>query len=216
MGYPLPTGGLTNQLVISRIVPNTEALAPIAARFTLLHRPTMGRVVPRPQPEGADSSSSAALASSSGTSRGAPGPRKSVPPGEVAGTAPSAEVTGQEQVEEAHEPPLAPRAVSIVSSSQPTFTPPGSETAGAEAGTFEEETPDIPTTEQLPVETSQLEPLINRQQSVNNVQTTPTEAELQTGTAASRGEVSDAQASSLGPNNTEEFTFNAFALLDPP
>ena len=43
------------------------------------------------------------------------------------------------------------------------------------------------------------------------------EAELQTGTAASRGEVSCAQDDSLGPHNAEEPPpFDAFSLLGPP
>ena len=192
---PCLPGGFTNQLVISRIVPDTEALAPIAARFTLLHRrPTMGRVVPRPQPVPS-------------RRHQLPQQLRHQPRGlrtkEHLLSALSAEVTGQEQVDSVQEPPLAPRAVSIVSSSQPTFTPPGSETAGAEAEIFEEGAPDISTTEQLPVESTQLEPPSNRQEH-NTLQDQSTEAELHAGTAASRGEASEAhQSDSIGPNNAE-------------
>ena len=136
----------------------------------------------------------------------------------MVGTAPSAETTDQE-FEEAPVPgpPLTPRVATGVSSSQPTFTPPGSATAGAED--FDETQQDLvaePTTEELPLETSTLESLNNRQECAPNVETPPIEAELQTGTAALRGEVSDAQDSSLGQSNAEELAFDAFSLLGPP
>ena len=100
-----------------------------------------------------------------------------------------------------------------MSSSQPTFTPPGSETAGAEEA---DEVPpvDSPATEVLPVETNALESLINRPEP--NIQAPQAEAELQTGTAASRGEVTDAQDDSLGPDNADDPSFDVFSLLGPP
>ena len=202
-------------MVISRIAQDTERpLDPIAARFTLLRRPGMGRINPAPQEPDVASPSTAAAAAT--TSEGPQDQEAAASLGDVAGTAHSAEATGQELEEVSEtEPPLVPRVTTGVSSSQPTFTPPGSETAGAEE--VDEVAPvDSPATEVLPVETNTLESLINRQEPELNIQTPKAEAELQTGTAASRGEVLDAHDSSLGPDNAEEPSFDAFSLLRPP
>ena len=166
----------------------------------------MGRVNPQPQATGAASAAAPATALA-----GDPHDQEALAsPEEVVGTAPSAETTDQE-LEEAPDadPLLAPRVATGISSSQPTFTPPGSVTAGAEE--LEENQQDLvaePTTKELPFETSTL--------GASNAETPPIEAELQTGTAASRGEVSDAQDDSLGPDNAEEPPFDAFSLLGPP
>ena len=109
---------------------------------------------------------------------------------------------------------LFPRVATGVSSSQPTFTPPGSETAGAEEA--DEVAPvDSPATEVLPVETNTLESIV-RQEPELNIQAPKAEAELQTGTAASRGEVLEAQDDSLGHANADEPPFDVFSLLGPP
>ena len=69
----------------------------------------------------------------------------------------------------------------------------------------------------MPFETNVLKPSINRQESINTLQDFSIEAELQAGTAASRGEASEAhQADALGPNNAEEPEFDVFSLLQPP
>ena len=151
---PYLPGGLSNQLVISRSSELQAALDSIAVRFDLLRRPWMGRVNPSPQATGATSSNAAAAAAT------APEDLQD----QEAGTAPSAEATGQEREEVSEtEPPLVPRVTTGVSSSQPTCTPPGSETAGAEE--VDEVAPvDSPATEVLPVETNTLESLINRQE----------------------------------------------------
>ena len=132
----------------------------------------------------------------------------------MAETAHSAEATGTSLPEESQEPPLVPRASSIVSSSQPTFTPPGSETAGAEAEDTGQNPLDV-SAKNLPLEASTLESFEDRQEPDLNFHTPTAEAELQTGTAASRGEVLDAPDSSLGPDKAEELNFDAFSLLGP-
>ena len=211
---PYLPNNLWVQLVISRIAQDAERpLDPIAARFTLLRRPGMGRINPAPQDPDVASSSTAAAAAAS--SEGPQDQEAAASLGDVAGTAHSAEATGQELEEGSAEPPLVPRVATGVSSSQPTFTPPGSETAGAEEAD-EVARVDSPATEALPVETNTLESLINRQEPEHNIETSKAEAELQTGTAASRGEVSDAQDDSLGHVNADEPPFDAFSLLGPP
>ena len=210
---PYLPNNLWIQLVISRIAQDTERpLDPIAARFTLLRRPGMGRTNPAPQDPDVASSSTAAAAAA--TSEGPQDQEAAASLGDVAGTAHSAEATGQELEEGSAEPPLVPRVTTGVSSSQPTFTPPGSETAGAEEA--DEVAPaDSPATEVLPVETNTLESLV-RQEPEPNTQVPKAEAELQTGTAASRGEVLEAQDDSLGHANADEPPFDVFSLLGPP
>ena len=185
--FPYVPPGLFTQLVISRSSELQAALDPVAARFTLLRRPAMGRINPQPQATGAASSSTAAAAATA-PAEGPQDQEASASPGEVVGTAPSAETTGQE-LEEVSEPdpPLAPRVATGISSSQPTLTPPGSVTAGAEEFEEDQQFPvSEPTTEDLPAETSTLESLSNRQEPDLNLHTPTAEAELQTGTAASR------------------------------
>ena len=150
---PYLPNNLWIQLVISRIAQDTERpLDPIAARFTLLQRPGMGRINPAPQAPDVASPSTAAAAAT--TSEGPQDQEAAASLGDVAGTAPCAEATGQELEEVSEtEPPLVPRVTTGVSSSQPTFTPPGSETAGEEE--VDEVAPvDSPATEVLPVETN--------------------------------------------------------------
>ena len=168
----------------------------------------MGRVNPQPQASGAAASSSAAAPATAPA--GDPQDQEaSASPEGVVGTAPSAETTGQE-FGEAVQPPLTPRVASGISSSQPTFTPQGSETAEAEEvdNPQREEPVAEPTTIELPPETSTLGSLDDEAPLV--------EAELQTGTAASRGEVSPAQDGTLGPANADEPSFDVFSLLGPP
>ena len=212
--FPYVPPGLYTQLVISRSRElQATSLDPversIAARFSYLHRPPMGRVNPQPQAPGAAASSAAAPATApAGDPQDQEAPAS---PEGVVGTAPSAETTDQEFGEASvPEPPLTPRVASGISSSQPTFTPPGSETAGAdEVDDLQQEEPVAePTAVDLPPEASTLGAL--------NDETPLIEAELQTGTAASRGEVSSAQDDSLGPHNAEEPPFDAFSLLGPP
>ena len=168
----------------------------------------MGRVNPQPQATGAAASSSAAAPATAPA--GDPQDQEaSASPEGVVGTAPSAETTDQE-FGEAVQPPLTPRVASGISSSQPTFTPQGSETAEAEEvdNPQPEEPVAEPTTIELPPETSTLGSLDDEAPLV--------EAELQTGTAASRGEVSPAQDGTLGPANADELPFDVFSLLGPP
>ena len=86
---PYLPGGLTNQLVISRIVQDTEGpIDPIAARFSLLRRPSaMGRVYPQPD-------TGARALSSPPAAEGPQDQEASASPGAVVGTALSAETTG--------------------------------------------------------------------------------------------------------------------------
>ena len=213
--FPYVPPGLYTQLVISRSRElQASSLDPVewslAARFSYLHRPPMGRVNPQPQATGAAASSSAAAQATAPAGDPQDQEAPASPEG-VVGTALSVETTDQEFGEASvQEPPLTPRVASGISSSQPTFTPLGSETAGAEeVDDLQQEEPVAePTTIELPPETNTLGAL--------NDETPLIEAELQTGTAASRGEVSSAQDDSLGPHNAEEPPFDAFSLLGPP
>ena len=212
--FPYAPPGLYTQLVISRSRElQASSLDPIqwsvAARFSHLHRTPMGRVNPQPQATGAAASSSAAAPATAPA--GDPQDQEaSASPEGVVGTAPSAETTDQE-FGEAVQPPLTPRVASGISSSQPTFTPQGSETAEAEEEVDDpqpEEPVAEPTTVELPPETSTLGSLDDEAPLVA--------AELQTGTAASRGEVSPAQDGTLGPSNADDPSFDVFSLLGPP
>ena len=214
--FPYVPPGLFTQLVFSRSRELQATLEPvewsIGARFSLLHRPPMGRVTPQPQTPGAASTSSAAAPATAPAGDPQDQEAPASPEG-VVGTAPSAESTDQEFGEASmQEPPLTPRVASGISSSQPTFTPPGSETAGAEEfdDLRQEEPVAEPTAVELPL------PLETSTLGAHNDETPLIEAELQTGTAASRGEVSLTQDDSLGPHNAEEPSFDAFSLLGPP
>ena len=122
-------------------------------------------------PQAPDAASSSTAAAAATASEGPQDQEAAASLGEVAGTAPSAEATGQELEEVSEpEPPLAPRVETGISSSQPTFTPPGSVTAGAEEFDEDSHMPvDLPATEALPVETSTLESLDNRQEPEPNI-----------------------------------------------
>ena len=212
--FPYVPPGLFTQLVISRSRElQATILDPaewsIAARFSYLHRPAMGRVNPQPQATGAAASSTAAAPATAPA--GDPQDQEaSASPEGVVGTAPSAQTTDQEVEEASETDPLpSPRVATAISSSQPTFTPPGSVTAGAEELEGSQDFVAEPTTDELPIETSTLG-------AAFNAETPPIQAGLQTGTAASRGEVSDVQDDSLGPDNADEPPFDAFSLLGPP
>ena len=176
--FPYVPPGLFTQLVISRSRElQATTLDPaewsIAARFSYLHRPPMGRVNPQPQATGAATSSTAAAPATA--LAGDPHQEALASPEEVVGTAPSAETTDQEIEEASETDPLpSPRVATAISSSQPTFTPPGSVTAGAEELEESQDLVAEPTTDELPIESSTLG-------AAFNAETPPIQAGLQTG-----------------------------------
>ena len=98
--FPYVPPGLYTQLVISRSRElQASALDPIewslAARFSYLHRPPMGRVNPQPHSTGAAASSSAAAPATAPAGDPQDQEAPASPEG-VVGTAPSAETTDQE------------------------------------------------------------------------------------------------------------------------
>ena len=159
--FPYVPPGLFTQLVISRSRElQATTLDPaewsIAARFSYLQRPPMGRGNLQPQATGAAASSTAAAPATAPA--GDPQDQEApASPEEVVGTAPSAETTDQEIEEASETDPLpSPRVATAISPSQPTFTPPGSATAGAEEFEESQDLVAEPTTDELPIESSTL------------------------------------------------------------